>query len=90
MRLQALFVVLFASSGVLALPDPVPTKIATKKTTVTRTARKSTKDPPRPTAACLASGALPAAECDQAYAHKDCNCVVIVRTNATTYSPYSC
>lgn len=78
MKPRALLVVLFVSFGVLA--DPVPTKTASKKTNVIRTARKSTKDPPRPTNSCLIQGTVPPNGCDKAYSGVNFNCIVLVCT----------
>lgn len=49
MQLSSLVLLLFSAVNVLALPN-AEAAIATKKTTRTRTDRKTTKEPPRPTA----------------------------------------
>ena len=76
MKVQALLVVLFASAGVFAAPEPIPTKHATNMTTVTIMERMSTNDPPRPTG--CGRQPIPNDRCDERTAALMCLCYVYV------------
>lgn len=80
MKLPTLLTLLTLSLTVLASPDPHAAALkATKKTTRTRTDKKSTKDPPRPTVVNCDGQPFVETECTKRRAALGCQCYSNVR-----------